>query len=57
MNPQQSPRPGKHEITLDFSGPIPAERLFAQQDRVQIVFKDQIYTLSLTRNQKLILTK
>lgn len=37
--------------------PIPAEQLFASQDKVRISFKGQIYTLSLTRNDKLILTK
>ena len=57
MKQQEPLHPGKRETTLDFSAPIPAERLFALQDRVQIVFKDQVYTLSLTRNQKLILTK
>ena len=57
MKQQEPPALGKREMMLDFSGPIPAERLFAQQDRVQIVFRGQIYTLSLTRNQKLILTK
>lgn len=57
MKQQEPLHPGKREMTLDFSGPIPAEQLFAHQDRVQIVFRGQIYTLSLTRNQKLILTK
>lgn len=57
MDQQEPLHPGRREITLDFSGPIPAERLFAHQDRVQIVFRGQIYTLSQTRNQKLILTK
>lgn len=37
--------------------PIPAEQLFASQDKVRISFKGQVYTLSLTRNDKLILTK
>ena len=42
---------------FDLSRPIPAERLLANQDRVRIEFKGQIYTLSQTRNDKLILTK
>ena len=57
MKEQETLHPGKREVRLDSSAPIPAERLFAHQDRVQIVFRGQVYTLSLTRNQKLILTK
>lgn len=56
MKAQQTAH-SKCEATIDLSAPIPAERLLAQRDKVQIVFKDQIYTLSLTRNDKLILTK
>ena len=37
--------------------PIPASQLLADRDRVQIEYRGQIYTLSQTRNGKLILTK
>lgn len=57
MKKQGASKPETLEMTLDLSGPIPAERLLASQDKVQISFKGQIYTLSLTRNDKLILTK
>jgi hemin uptake protein HemP len=44
-------------VALDLSRPIPAERLLADQDKVQIEYKGQIYMLRQTRNDKLILTK
>ena len=50
-------RPENREMPQVFPEPIPAEQLLASQDKVQISFKGQIYTLSLTRNDKLILTK
>jgi hemin uptake protein HemP len=44
-------------LSFDPGQPIPAERLLADQDTVQIEYKGQIYTLRQTRNDKLILTK
>ena len=57
MKEQGLSRPENREKPQVFPEPIPAERLLASQDKVQISFKGQIYTLSLTRNDKLILTK
>lgn len=49
---------GKSGIeTFDLARPLPADRLLAPHGQVQIAFKGQIYTLSQTRNDKLILTK
>lgn len=45
------------QVWFDPGQPIPAERLLAHQDKVQIEFKGQIYILRQTRNDKLILTK
>jgi hemin uptake protein HemP len=43
--------------TFDPAKPLQAEQLLAPHGQVQIAFKGQIYTLSQTRNDKLILTK
>lgn len=54
---KEEENPGRREVSLDLTRPILAERLLANQSRVQIMFKGHIYTLSQTRNDKLILTK
>ena len=42
---------------FDLSKPVPAERLLGGQAAIRIMHNGQIYQLSLTRNDKLILTK
>lgn len=42
---------------FDLSKPVPANRLLGGKDAIQIVHNGQVYQLSLTRNDKLILTK
>jgi hemin uptake protein HemP len=37
--------------------PVPAERLLGGRASIQIIHNGQVYQLSLTRNDKLILTK
>lgn len=46
----------KYQV-FDLSKPVPAERLLGGQATIRIVHNGQIYQLSLTRNDKLILTK
>lgn len=46
----------KYQV-LDLSKPVPSERLLGKQTSIQIVHNGQVYQLSLTRNDKLILTK
>lgn len=45
------------QVSLDLARPLPAEQLLADEGHVRIEYKGQIYTLSQTRNGKLILTK
>lgn len=44
-------------VSLDLARPLPAEQLLAHEGHVRIEYRGQIYTLSQTRNGKLILTK
>jgi len=37
--------------------PIPADRLFAGRQEIQIAHRDETYRLRITRNGRLILTK
>lgn len=46
----------KYQV-FDLSQPVPSDRLLAGQTAIRIVHKDQVYLLSLTSNDKLILTK
>lgn len=46
----------KYQV-FDLSKPVPAERLLGGQVAIRIVHNGQTYHLSLTRNDKLILTK
>lgn len=46
----------KYQV-FDLSKPVPAERLLGGQAAIRIVHNGQTYQLSLTRNDKLILTK
>lgn len=46
----------KYQV-FDVSKPVPAERLLGGQAYIRIVHNGQMYQLSLTRNDKLILTK
>lgn len=41
----------------DSSKPVPVERLLGGRVSIQILHRGQVYQLSLTRNDKLILTK
>lgn len=57
MKEQSSIPAGSRIEMFDLAKPLPAERLLATHGQVQIAFKEKIYTLSQTRNDKLILTK
>ena len=46
----------KYQV-FDLSKPVPAERLLGGQAAIRILHNGQIYRLSLTSNDKLILTK
>lgn len=46
----------KYQV-FDLSKPVPAERLLGGQAAIRIVHNGQTYKLSLTSNDKLILTK
>ena len=46
----------KYQV-FDLSKPVAADQLLGGQSAIRIVHKGQVYLLSLTRNDKLILTK
>lgn len=57
MDKQYAPPDTLKYQVFDLSKPVPAERLLGGQVAIRIVHKGQVYQLSLTRNDKLILTK
>ena len=57
MNPLQLQRGNQKGQILEPGRPVPAERLLGGRASIQIVHNGQVYQLSLTRNDKLILTK
>ncbi len=57
MNPLQPQRDRQKSLVLEPGKPVPAERLLGGRASIQIVHNGQVYQLSLTRNDKLILTK
>lgn len=57
MNKQLTQQGTMKYQVFDLSQPVPADRLLGGQTAIQIVHKGQVYQLSLTRNDKLILTK
>lgn len=57
MSPQQSQRNRQKSQAIEPGKPVPAERLLGGRASIQIIHNGQVYQLSLTRNDKLILTK
>jgi hemin uptake protein HemP len=57
MDRQHPPHDTMKYQVFDLSKPVPAERLLGGQAAIRIVHNGQVYHLSLTRNDKLILTK
>lgn len=57
MNPLQPQRDRQISQVLEPGKPVLAERLLGGRASIQIVHNGQVYQLSLTRNDKLILTK
>jgi hemin uptake protein HemP len=57
MDRQHAPQDTLKYQVFDLSKPVPAERLLGGQAAIRILHNGQVYQLSLTRNDKLILTK
>lgn len=57
MDKQYAPQDTLKYQVFDLSKPVPAERLLGGQAAIRIVHNGQTYKLSLTSNDKLILTK